>query len=131
MGKKSRMKRSRSTAGGSVFVPIDEETNKALVKQLSAFRERFGRDPGPDDPVFFNPDEDTPEPVTSAQLDDLDHKMIEAMVEVGIPADVIYAYKKIGRIVTQENEHLLSEQDREEWSDALDEYKRLSKLQRA
>jgi hypothetical protein len=128
MGKKSRMKRSRSTAGGSGFVPIAEVTRQALVKQLSAFREKFGRDPSPDDPVFFNPDADSPEPVTSAQLDALDHKMIEAMVEVGIPAEVIYAYKKIGRIVTQENEHLLSDQDREEWDAALGEYERLSKL---
>lgn len=30
-------------------------TDKILKKQLRAFRKKFGRDPGPNDPVFFDP----------------------------------------------------------------------------
>jgi len=36
----------------------------------------------------------------------------------------IYAYKKTGRIVTEENKRLLSEEELDEWNDAIDEYHR-------
>ena len=45
-------------------------------------------------------------------------------------ASLIYAYRKTGRIVTEQNAHLLNDEDRLEWNAALDEYKRLSKSQR-
>jgi hypothetical protein len=34
--------------------------HEALLEQRKAFIEKFGREPGPDDPVFFDPDEDAP-----------------------------------------------------------------------
>jgi hypothetical protein len=39
----------------------------ALEEQRKLFRAKFGREPGPDDPVFFNPDADVPEPLTAEQ----------------------------------------------------------------
>ena len=34
-------------------VPLSDETVTILEQQLEKFRQKFGRDPGPDDPVFF------------------------------------------------------------------------------
>ncbi|MGH8572835.1 MAG: hypothetical protein ACREX8_09695, partial [Gammaproteobacteria bacterium] len=39
----------------------------ALEEQRKRFIAKFGREPGPNDPVFFNPDADAPEPLTSEQ----------------------------------------------------------------
>jgi hypothetical protein len=39
---------------------VSRETLEALRRD---FRERFGRDPGPDDPVFFDPTAEEPRPL--------------------------------------------------------------------
>jgi len=41
----------------------------ALVEQRAAFRAKFGRDPGPNDPLLFDPDKDKPTPIGEARLD--------------------------------------------------------------
>ena len=33
---------------------------EALQEQFRLFREKFGRDPKPDEPIFFDPDQDQP-----------------------------------------------------------------------
>jgi site-specific recombinase XerD len=50
--KKSRPKRS---------VPLSDEALKVMEQQLEKFRQKFGRDPGPDDPVFFDAEADMPQ----------------------------------------------------------------------
>ena len=40
--------------------PIPGEVVGALEEQRESFREKFGREPGPEDPVFFDPDADEP-----------------------------------------------------------------------
>jgi hypothetical protein len=55
--------------GGGSALNWNPGTADSLVMQeafeanLQAFREKFGRDPGPDDPVFFDPDADEPTPL--------------------------------------------------------------------
>jgi hypothetical protein len=45
----------------------------ALLEQRKAFIEKFGREPGPDDPVFFDPDKNVPTPIDADRLNaDLD-----------------------------------------------------------
>jgi hypothetical protein len=39
---------------------VDEKTREILERQRQAFRAKFGRDPGPNDPIFFDPDCDEP-----------------------------------------------------------------------
>ena len=90
-----------------------------LEEQRAAFRRKFGREPGPDDPVFFDPDADTPQPM---DLEAVERESIMAMVKAGIDPAFIYASRKTGLIVTEENQHLLTEEDRQAWMDALAEY---------
>jgi hypothetical protein len=128
--KKRVLARTRNSAGMGSF-QLDAETAKALKAQLTRFREEFGRHPEPGDPVFFNPYADTPEPVSRAHGTAIEYAIIEAMGKAGIDAALIYAYRKTGRIVTERNQHLLNDQERQEWDEALNEYGRLSKSQRA
>jgi hypothetical protein len=37
--------------------------HEALLEQGKAFIDKFGREPGPEDPVFFDPDKDVPTPI--------------------------------------------------------------------
>jgi hypothetical protein len=132
VGKQGHRKRTRQAARNSSVRPgpLNADLTDVLEGQLARFREKFGRDPQQDDPLFFNPDADTPERLTAPQDDALEQEMIAAMVEAGIDASLIYAYRKTGRIVTEQNAHLLSDEARLEWNAALDEYARLSKDQR-
>ncbi len=101
---------------------MKREMQEAIRSQLRLFREKFGREPGPDDPIFFDPDADTPQPCGPEAADRLDDQIIEAMSAAGVRPEVIYAFRKTGRIVTEDNWRLLSEADRKEWTDAVNEY---------
>jgi hypothetical protein len=43
--------------------------HQALLEQRKAFIEKFGREPDPDDPVFFDPSKDVPTPINPERLD--------------------------------------------------------------
>ena len=96
----------------------------ALRDQRRAFRKKFGRDPGPDDPLFFDPDAsgDTPVQITGQQLrtDTLD-----AMRKAGIAPALIYAYAKTGLLVSEANQASLPLGALNEWSAAIAEYERM------
>ena len=113
-----RAKRGRAAEAAS----MKREMQEAIRSQLRLFREKFGREPGPDDPVFFDPDADTPQVCGPEAADRLENQMVEAMSAAGIRPEAIYAFRKTGRIVTEDNWHLLSEADRKKWTDAVNEY---------
>ncbi len=47
---------------------LNRQAYESLKKQHKMFVEKFGREPGPDDPIFFDPDYDVPTPLTSSKL---------------------------------------------------------------
>ena len=49
-------------------IKMDKELYEAIRQQLESFREKFGREPGPDDPLFFDPDCDVPIPLSESKL---------------------------------------------------------------
>ena len=116
MGKKSRTKREART------VPLDAKSHTAIREQLEAFRKKFGREAGPDDPIFFDPDSDTPKPISE---DLIRREMAAAMAEAGIAPEKIYAANKTGMLPTADYLHLWSEADMAEWEAAIEEYRKL------
>jgi hypothetical protein len=94
---------------------------EAIERQLEAFRKKFGRYPGPNDPVFFNPEEDTPVPLSD---DEYDQAVLAAMAQAGLDPARIYAFKRTDRMVTEHNKHLLSKKQLQQWDDAISEYHR-------
>src|SRR5919199_318593 len=92
--------------------PISPEVADILRAQRQKFIDQHGREPGPDDPVFF----DMPHP------EHLEHMMVEDMKKAGIDPAIIYAFEKTGRLVTERNRHLLPDSALEEWQAAVEEY---------
>lgn len=91
--------------------------------QRKLFIERFGREPGPDDPIFFDPTKDQPQPMDPHALG---AQIVKAMGQAGIAPEYIYAYQKTGLMPSTANQDLLSEADLEEWDAAIAEYHNLT-----
>ena len=91
---------------GNLFksAPISPEIAEVLNEQRRKFIEKHGREPGPNDQIFFD----------KPPLEHIEHQMVEAMKKAGIDPAIIYAYEKTGRIVTEQNQHLLSDSDLDE-----------------
>ena len=77
---KSRGRKKKLLRRGAV--PMTPRVQEALLEQRKAFIEKFGREPGPDDPAFFDPDKDVPTPIDPAQLDaDLEKAIRDAGID--------------------------------------------------
>lgn len=98
------------------------EIQRALEEQLEAFRQKFGRDPGEEDPLFFDPEADDPRPIDAHACQE---EIAATMALVGIAPKLIHAFRRTGLLVSEENYGTLSEADREAWQAALDEYEEL------
>jgi len=96
-------------------VPLNHEARTelkaAMAVQRDKFIARFGREPGPDDPIFFDLDEDQ-----------LREDTADAMRAAGISPALIYAYEETGLIVTQENRSLIPDVELREFDAKVREY---------
>src|ERR1035438_10556635 len=59
-------------------ISLNDEATAALKEQQRSFREKFGADPGPEDPIFFDPNADTPQPISEAGLDEMMGRILSA-----------------------------------------------------
>ena len=100
---------------GTIFksIPINDELAQVFEEQKQKFVEKFGRQPKGSDNLFF----DMP------PLEHAEHFMVEAMKQAGLDPAAIYAFEKTGLLVTEANEHLISDVDRAEWEAAVLEYR--------
>ena len=100
---------------GNIFksIPMSDEMGEVIAEQKQRFVEKFGREPRPGENLFF----DMP-PVEHAE-----HFIVEAMKKAGLDPALIYAFEKTGLMVTEANEHLISDKDRAEWDAAVLEYR--------
>ena len=105
-------------------VPLDQESHDMLNELREAFAQKFGREPGPDDPIFFDPKADTPQPL---DMDAFDEELSKAMAAAGISPELIYATVKTGLMVTEDNQDLIPDEGLGEWEAAIAEYKELVK----
>jgi len=65
-------------------IKIDKELHEAMVRQRESFKEKFGREAGPGDPLFFDPDYDVPTPLTEAKVK---RELVEAARKAGLDVD--------------------------------------------
>ena len=84
-------------------IPINRETAEIIVEQKKLFREQFGREPGPDDPLFFNPSVAVPQFLSDERTDEIWKSLLQAAGDSGIDPAIVYAMNKTGRIVTETN----------------------------
>jgi hypothetical protein len=99
---------------GKVYrsTPMTPEVREALEQLRQGFVARHGREPGPGDLLFL----DMPHP------ERLEAMMVEGMKAAGLDPAYIYAFEKTGLLVTEQNQHLISENDLAEWGAAVEEY---------
>jgi hypothetical protein len=96
-------------------VPLTREARTELENAVAVQREKFiakfGREPGPDDPIFFDLDEDKVREDTAY-----------AMRAAGIAPALIYAYEETGLIVAEENRNLIPDVELREFDAKVREY---------
>jgi hypothetical protein len=90
------------------------ELDSAAAVQREKFIAKFGREPGADDLIFFDLDEDKVRADTA-----------DAMRAAGISPALIYAYEETGLIVNQENRRLIPDVDLREFDAKVREYHEL------
>ncbi|QDS37492.1 SEC-C domain-containing protein [Brevibacillus brevis] len=99
-------------------IKIDNpEIWKELERRKESFVETFGREPMGEDPLFY----DYNDPIEKYQAE-----IISVMEQAGIAPQLIYAYKKTGLLVTEENMNKISDLDLEEWRSAIEEYSNIN-----
>jgi hypothetical protein len=101
---------------GSRSISMTPELEEAFKEQEKRFVEKFGREPGPEDPIFFDPDADTPQPYPEERFTET---IVKSMREAGVDERLINAYKKTGLLVTQDNLDLMTPEELEEFEEAL------------
>jgi hypothetical protein len=65
-------------------IKMNKELHEAVIRQLKSFKEKFGREAGPDDPLFFDPDYDEPTPLTEPKIK---RELIESARKAGLNVD--------------------------------------------
>jgi hypothetical protein len=65
-----------------------------MLEQRKAFIDKFGREPGPADPVFFDPDKDMPTPIGA---DRMNAALENALRDTGIDPEKAEAFRKLLR----------------------------------
>jgi hypothetical protein len=108
-------------------IPIDETTAEAITEQKQLFQVKFGREPGADDPLFFNPETAVPEFLGGEALEEIWRSLVQVAGESGLDPALVYAMNKTGRIVTEHNMQFLTDADLQEWNDAIDEYHHMNR----
>jgi hypothetical protein len=104
----------RSIENGSTVIswdagtPMDEELRAGLESQRRAFRDKFGREPGPDDPLLFDPDCDEPRPLSPEAWDTALSDLAGNVAQTAVDPAFIHAWREVGYIVTEDNQHTFS-----------------------
>jgi hypothetical protein len=107
-----------------------EIVRRVLSSEQEAFKEKFGREWQPGDPIFFDPESDVPKPYP---IDEARRILIEVMQMAKTPPEFIYAFKKTDMLLLVEDIEVPAER-RKEWNDAIAEYfalERKAKAQRS
>jgi hypothetical protein len=96
---------------------MSPQMRDALLEQHAAFVRKFGREPGPSDPVFFDPDKDVPTPLS------MEPEVLAAMQKANLPPEFAYAYKKTGLLGLGSDKSNWPPGHVKEWNDAVAEYR--------
>jgi len=103
---------------------IDQMRAEAVKRLSEAFKEKFGREMRPGDPLFWDPAASEPRPLAEnpRSLEATEAVLLEAMVAAGTSPELIYAYRQTGLLASEDNWDLLSEEDQAAWNAAINDY---------
>ena len=84
----------RRKKGESKTISLNAEVQQSIEEQLRRFREKFGREAGPEDPLFFDPDADTLSRSLRRSTVEMLNQILSSASRAGIRPELIYAMKK-------------------------------------
>ena len=119
---KDRLRQGRGRAYAGAAPPRQPSVADLMEEQRQAFIAKFGRAPGPDDPVIFDPDHDTPREIPERKVC---AQTVPIMLRAGTPEHLIYAYLRTGGLVlTASTLKKAPPDDRAAWKEAMAEYEK-------
>ena len=68
---------------------MSPELREVLLKQREAFVQKFGREPGLTEPVFFDPTADDPQPLDA---DEVTVGLLKACEQAGLDPDQVFSH---------------------------------------
>lgn len=104
---------------GSRTIQLNDETTATMREQRQAFLAKFGCEPGPDDPIFFDPTADEPRPPGEEAFDDA---ILKAFDQAGIDPAYAKAWRDLGYLVPEMNRHTFTAHEIEAWDEAVERY---------
>ncbi|WP_143707975.1 hypothetical protein [Gordonia terrae] len=119
------VQREVDPSSGDITLAMSPEHPQAseMASTLAALRrdfvERFGREPGPNDPLLVDPDADVPTPLSAEAFDAMLDRLADGVDDPVVRAKVL-ASKDVGYILTEDTLHLFSASEIDLWEAALD-----------
>lgn len=86
---------------GSKGIPLNDQMMALLKRQREQFKAVYGREPGPNDPVFFG---EVPDPEQTCDL----------LRKTTGREDMIHVFRKTGRIMTEDSAQFLTDEELDE-----------------
>lgn len=108
-------------------IRLTPEGARVLRELRDRFQHKFGRPPGPGDPVSFEARVDASNPVDQ---DRFDATMVTAMEAADVDGALIHAYRRTGMLITEFNLRRCSAEDLARWQAAIEEYEELGLRER-
>lgn len=106
--------------------PLFFRTADILGEQADAYAEKFDDYPSHGDPIFFDPEQDTPQPRFHEDQDELWEEVVASMKQMKVPPAVRYAVRKTGRYPISDSQvQKPSPELLKAWNAALAEYRTL------
>ena len=84
----NKKRKPRSEAVGR-WVTMSPRLRAVLLKQREAFVQKFGREPGLTEPVFFDPSADDPQPLDA---DEVTAGLLDACERAGLDPDQVFSH---------------------------------------
>jgi hypothetical protein len=100
-----------------------DEFRAGFESQKVAFREKFGREMGPDDPLMFDSDADEPIPLSREKWERNIEEMVTRAEDIGVDPAFLLAWRDLGYIVTEQNQHTFSAAEVQAYGDAVERHR--------
>lgn len=98
-------------------VPISPKVGRIIENAKNKFKRIFGREPKGNDPMMVEK--------YLVSIRDIERETLDAMLRAGTPPELMYAYRKTGRLLTKKASRLIPDKDVQEWHDAIAEYQKI------
>jgi len=111
-------------------IPVTKPISSAIQSQQTSFKEKFGFEPRPNDPVFFDPQKDFPAPLPMEEFEKAKEVFISIMKKLNVEPEYIYGYEKTDLLASYHNWDRLPDRDKRMWQNAIEEYAHITKTKK-